>query len=50
MHIVTMFRDSHLKLFYKESMLKNFAKFFRKTLAIEVFFSKTAGLQPEDLK
>ena len=38
------FRSSHLELFYKKGVLKNFAKFTGKNLCQSLFFNKVAGL------
>ena len=35
------------ELFYKKSVLKNFAKFTRKHLCQSLFFNKVAGLRPK---
>ena len=42
-------RSSHLQIFYKNAVLKNFAKFTGEYLCRSLFFNKVTGLQPATL-
>ena len=39
-------RNSHLQVFCKKGVLRNFAKFTEKCLCYSIFFNKVAGLRP----
>ena len=43
--IFLFFRSSHLEMFCKKSVLRNFAKFTGKHLCQDLFFDKVAGLR-----
>ena len=43
------FKSSHLQVFYKKDVLKNFAKFTGKHLSQSLFLNKVAGLRPATL-
>ena len=38
-----MYRSSHLEVFYKKGVLRNFAKFAKKLLCKSLFFNKVVG-------
>ena len=41
-----MYKSSHPEVFCKKGVLRNFTKFTRKHLSLNVFFNKVAGLHP----
>ena len=43
---IKRFRSSHLEVFCKKEVLRNFAKFAGKYLCQSLFFNKVAGLRP----
>ena len=43
----SLVRSSHSEVFYKNSVLRNFAKFTGKHLGQGLFFNKVAGLRPK---